>query len=69
MLPNTPTRPAPKPCLRSLRISAPCATCGERREPVHMPLHLVGLFCERCCPVCRPSNDLLRPWRAGSPIA
>src|SRR5262245_14305907 len=39
-------------CLRTRRISAPCAACGERLAVMHSPIKLRGFWCGRCCPAC-----------------
>ena len=39
-------------CFRSMRPVAPCPKCGEGRMETHIPLHVAGTFCSKCCPVC-----------------
>lgn len=47
----------PRACLRTARVSGPCSKCSRPMEPVaHSPLHLAGLFCPACCPVCRETQ-------------
>jgi hypothetical protein len=44
----------PADCWRTRHVSGPCGKCGAPMEPAHLPLHLAGLFCPRCCPCCGP---------------
>jgi excisionase family DNA binding protein len=30
-----------------------CQTCGELPSVIHIPICIVGYFCEKCCPACR----------------
>ena len=35
-------------------LTGPWAKCGQPMAPAHSPLHLSGLFCGSCCPLCAP---------------
>ena len=41
-----------EPCVQSVNLPGPCATCGRRAKEMHRPLFRRGSFCPRCCPAC-----------------
>jgi hypothetical protein len=44
-------------CLRYHCVARRCGFCRQPQDAVHVPLGMMGRYCERCCPVCNPSPE------------
>jgi hypothetical protein len=44
--------PSPSNCMRARGTRRLCHRCGARPVVLHVPLHVAGTFCPKCCPCC-----------------
>jgi hypothetical protein len=55
---STPTKTSrTHDCFRTTRLAGRCKTCGLQTSTAHVPTKLLGVYCDQCCPYCRPATS------------
>ena len=50
---------ATEKCFQSRQVNGVCDVCQELASLMHLPTRPLGFYCERHCPVCAQSFDVL----------